>query len=448
LIHILILGGGFAGIEVLRIIQRKFRSHNEICITLVSRDNFFLYTPMLPEVASGSIETRHIATPIRAFCKQAVFYEAIVKAIDLEKKEVVIWHAIQSKQQDTSELSADFYKLKYDYLVIALGGETNFFGMEDVENTSFTIKSLGDAIVIRNHIIDMLERAELEHENEELKRKLMTFVVIGAGFAGVETAGELNDFIRTSIRDFYRELDASKDVKVVLVDAIERLLPEVTEDLGQFALKKLHERGIEIRLNTPVVGANTSSVKLKDGSQISTFTLIWAGGVTPEDVVKDLPCDHDRAGRITVNEYLQVHKYPGVFVVGDSASIIDPHTRRPYPPTAQHAIREGQVAARNLISMIMSGREPGEAEEEKSGLVPIEYKTKGMMAMIGKRNGVGNLLGLKVHGFVAWWIWRTYYLTRLPTVEKKLRVMFDWTMDIFFKPDVTRLKTFTEKEKR
>lgn len=424
-------------------VQREFRNRKDIEITLVSQDNFFFYTPMLPEMASGAIETRHIVTPIRAFCKQAKFYEADVKMIDLEKKEVVIAHAMNEGELTSS---VDSHTLAYDYLVLSLGSESNFFGLTDVARSAFTIKSLGDAIVIRNHIIDMLEKAELEHENVDLKNKLLTFVIVGGGFAGVETAGALNDFIRDSIRDFYHSLDESKDVRIVLVNAGPRLLHEVSEELGNFAEQKLRERGVEIIQNTPVTGVKHNTIMLKDGYQIPTFSLIWAGGVIPEKLIKDLPCDHDRSGKVVVNEYLQIRQYPGVFALGDCASITDPHSGKPYPPTAQHAIRQGSVAAKNLITLTKSGRGPAEGDESRKNLVPFDYKTRGMMATIGKRTGVGVLMGTKVHGFIAWWIWRTYYLARLPTTEKKLRVMFDWTMDMLFKPDVTRLKTFTERK--
>jgi NADH dehydrogenase len=226
-------------------------------------------------------------------------------------------------------------------------------------------------------------------------------------------------------------------------------LPEVSEGLSEFALQKLRESGVEVILNKRLASYTNSQAKLNDGTLIPTFTLIWAGGVTPSNLIENLSCEHDERGRIIVNNYLQVHKYDGVFALGDCASITDPHTKKPYPPTAQHAIREGKVAAKNLISILKNRREMREAKEEKiSGMKIFDYKTKGTMAEIGKRTGVGDILGLKVHGFVAWWIWRTYYLANLPTIEKKIRVMIDWTIDLFFNRDVTKLKTFVTPEKR
>jgi NADH:ubiquinone reductase (H+-translocating) len=435
--RILILGGGFAGIEILRKLQTAFQDDVEIDITLVSRDNFFLFTPMLPEVSSGMIETRHIVTPVRAFCKRARFYEANVESIDLENKEVAITNVIGNPMRPVHKR----HILKYDYLVIALGGETNFFGMEDLKRNVFTLKTLEDAMILRNHLISMLEQADiLQEEDDDLRRSLMTFLVVGGGFSGVEAVGELNTFVRESIKTFYHNIDIMKDVRVILVNANERILPEVSESLSEFALQKLRQSGIEVILNKRLASYTNGQAKLNDGTLIPIFTLVWAGGVSPSKLIKDLPCEHDKKGRIVVNNYLQVHKYEGVFALGDCASITDPHTNKPYPPTAQHAIREGKMAAENLISLIRNRRED-EAEERRKGMKIFDYKTKGTMAEIGKRTGVGELLGLKVQGFVAWWIWRTYYLSNLPTIEKKVRVMVDWTIDLFFKRDVTRLKT-------
>jgi NADH:ubiquinone reductase (H+-translocating) len=429
--RILILGGGFAGIEVLRQLQKAFQDDVDVDITLVSRDNFFLFTPMLPEVSSGMIETRHILTPIRTFCKRAKFYEADVDAIDLKNKHVVIAHAIGKQTRS--------HKLKYDYLVLALGGKTNFSGMSEVASNALTIKSIGDAIVIRNHIISMLEQADIEHEDIELRRSLMTFVIVGGGFSGVEVAGELNDFVCESIDHFYHNLDRI-DARVILVNSGDRILPEVTEDLAQFALQHLRKNGVEVMLNTRLIGATQDRVKLNNDGLISCNTFIWAGGALPDDkLIGSLPCDHDKSGRIVANKYLEIEGYENsAFVVGDCACVTDPHTGSPYPPTAQHALRQAKVATKNIIFAIN-----GKPNNKK---IIFDYKTKGVMALIGKRNGVGILLGHKVHGFTAWWLWRLYYLGNLPTAEKKLRVTVDWTIDLFFKRDVTRLKTFTEED--
>lgn len=433
LTRILILGGGFAGIEVLRQLQKAFQNDIGIDITLVSRDNFFLFTPMLPEISSGMIETRHIVTPLRVFCNRAKFYEADVESIDMDNKQVVISHRI-GKQTNPIEWRS--HVLKYDYLVIALGSETNFFGMNEASKQAFTLKSLGDAIVLRNHVIDMLEQADIEHEDLNLRTSLLTFVVIGGGFSGVEIVGELNDFVLDSIKHFYHNLEKAK-IRRVLVNSGARILPEVTEELSEFALQKLRENGIEVILNTRVIDITSQGVKLNDGTNISTQTIVWAGGGKPPSLLSGLSCEHDKSGRLVTNDFLEVIGHTeSVMALGDCASITDPNTGKSCPPTAQHAIRQGKVAAINLISTI---------KDQVNAKKKFDYKTKGVMTLIGKRNGVGILLGYKIQGFAAWWVWRSYYLLNLPTVEKKLRVMVDWFIDLFFKRDVTRLKTPMEE---
>jgi len=433
LTRILILGGGFAGIEVLRQLQKAFQNDIGIDITLVSRDNFFLFTPMLPEISSGMIETRHIVTPLRVFCNRAKFYEADVESIDMDNKQVVISHRI-GKQTNPIEWRS--HVLKYDYLVIALGSETNFFGMNEASKQAFTLKSLGDAIVLRNHAINMLEQADIEHEDLNLRTSLLTFLVIGGGFSGVEIVGELNDFVLDSIKHFYHNLEKAK-IRRVLVNSGARILPEVTEELSEFALQKLRENGIEVILNTRVIDITSQGVKLNDGTNISTQTIIWAGGGKPPSLLSGLSCEHDKSGRLVTNDFLEVIGHTeSVMALGDCASITDPNTGKSCPPTAQHAIRQGKIAAINLISTI---------KDQVNAKKKFDYKTKGVMTLIGKRNGVGILLGYKIQGFAAWWVWRSYYLLNLPTVEKKLRVMVDWFIDLFFKRDVTRLKTPMEE---
>jgi NADH dehydrogenase len=440
--HILILGGGFAGIKVLTQLQRAFQNDVSIDITLVSRDNFFLFTPMLPEVSSGMIETRNIVTPVRAFCNRAKFYEANIESIDLKNKQVVVTHAI-GKQTDP--IGWRNHTLNYDYLVVALGSETNFFGMTEVARNAFTVKTISDAIVLRNHIINMLEQADLEHDDSSLRKSLMTFVVVGGGFSGVETVGELNDFVRDSIKHFYHNLEL-KDVRIILVNSGRRILPEVTDELADFALQKLRESGVQVMLNTRLIGATQDSVSLNnnndDENLISTNTIVWAGGARPDVLTSNLQCKHDSNGRMITNNYLEVQGYEdSVFALGDCASIIDPNTGNPCPPTAQHALRQGNIVANNILSKI---RESEEHHHHKKKV--FDYKTKGVMTLIGRRNGVGILLGHKVQGFTAWFFWRFYYLSTLPTVQKKLRVMTDWFIDLFFKRDVTRLKTPLEEK--
>jgi NADH dehydrogenase FAD-containing subunit len=482
---VLILGGGFAGVEVLRRLQNRFQNDVSVDITMVSKVNFFLFTPMLHEVASGMIETRHIVTPIRAFCNRAKFYAAKVEHIDLINKTIVIenpmgslskkisYSEIHSTTEEMEEKDSkaillsrsQIDRLSYDYLVVAIGSKTKFFGTSDLEKYTFTIKSWNDAIVIRNHVIHQLEQAEvllrqqikpsssnyddynnpygkhLDLYQKEEKERLLTFVIVGGGFAGVETAGELNDFLRDSANDYYHNIE-SKDIRILLIQSGNRLLPEMGEELAKFATQKLIQSGVEVILEARVTEVTANNIKTKDGRIITTNTVIWSAGVGPNPIVEEIPCKHDqRSGRIVVNKFLEVEEYPGVFAIGDCAFILNPNTGNPYPPTAQHAIREGTVAANNIISLIEENE--GADKNRKA----FDYKNKGMMASIGKRNGVGEILGIEVQGFVAWWIWRSYYLANLPTLQKKLRVLVDWTIDFFFKRDVTMLKTILDNER-
>lgn len=437
--HIVILGSGFAGIEVVKRLQKKFRNNKEIDITLVSRDNFLLFTPMLPEVSTGMIETRHVVTPVRSFINKTRFYEAGVESIDLNNKRIVIIHPIGRQFQP---IAWDKHTLECDYLVIALGSETNFFGMDDVKKNSFTMKSIEDAIILRNHILSILEQANIERDNKDLRKSLLTFVVVGGGFNGIETVGALNDFIRETIREFYKDIYMT-DVRIMLVDSEDRILEQVDEDLGKWALLKLKANGVEFIMNTQVKGATPTTAKLDNGNVIHTHTIVWSTGVTPSKLIANLPCEHDNGHRIISNSYLEVAGYPGVYALGDCASITDPNTGKPYPPTAQHAIRQGKVAAKNIISAIKGKEVGGESDRKKKKFV---YKTKGMMAEIGKKTGVATLFGFKIHGFAAWWLWRTFYLANLPTNQKKLKVMADWTMDLLFKPDVAMIKRFAKEK--
>ena len=451
--RILILGGGFAGIGVLQQLQKTFQDDIRIDITLVNRENFFLFTPMLPEVSSGNIETRNIVTPIRSFCKRAKFYEAHVEEIDLKDKKVIISHTIGKGMTPIDKRN---HVLEYDYLVISLGSETNFFGNVDVEQHAFTMKSLEDALLIRNQVINMLEQADVEYKDTVLKKSLMTFVIVGGGFSGVETVGELNDFVHESINDYYHNL-VGDDARIILVNSGERLLPEVPDDLAEFTLQSLRENGVEVMLNTRVAGATAASVIFNNGTTIACHTLIWTGGITPDNLIsKIFECNHDKSGKIITNNYLQVQGWSNVFAIGDCAFITDPSTGKSCPPTAQYAIRQAKVASQNLISVIRSS-EKGEDKNDNDNniytdkrnqrlMMVFDYKTKGIMALIGKRNGVGVLLGYKIRGFIAWWFWRLYYLGNLPTIHKKTRVTVDWIIDLLFKRDVTRLQTDSKRK--
>ncbi len=414
--RILILGGGYGGIGVLKQLQAAFQSDTEISISLVSQDNFFLHTPLLPEMATGMLSSRHIATPIRSFCKRARYYQAKVEQIDLNNNKVTITRTLDKSNRE----------LEYDYLVIALGGKTNFYGNKNVEKHALTIKTLGDAIDLRNHVISMLENADQE-EDPAVLSKLMTFVIVGGGFSGVETVGEINDFVRESVEKFYRNIDIEK-IRIILVSAGEKILPEIG-DLGEYAMESLIKNGVEIIKNTKLVDVTYDHVVLDNEMKIPCATLIWAGGVTVDPVIMNLDDEHAPNGRVMVDSFLRLKNHPNVYALGDCASITDGRTGKPYPPTAQHAVKEAKTVSKNIISSIKGDN------SQKS----FVYDSKGSMAKIGKRNGVAILMGNRVHGFIAWFIWRQYYLSTLPSAEKKFRVAIDWFADLFFPRDTTIL---------
>ena len=419
---ILIIGGGYAGVGVLRAVQKKFEKNVNVSIDLVSQTNFFLHTPMLAEMATGTIEPRHIATPIRRFCRRARFHQAKIVDIDLEGQQVKTVGVESDDRQKTVATTT----LDYDYLVLATGGKTNFFGNKNIEKHALTIKTLHDAIRLRNHIISRLEEADQEPDYTE-QQKLVTFVIVGGGFSGVETAGEINDFVRDSTEKFYRNINQDQ-IKVVLVASGEKILPEIG-NLGEHAYKSLTKHGVTILTKTRLDDASQSTVSLNNGTKIDYGALVWAGGNTVEEVIANLDTNHHKSGRITVDQYLRLENHQNVYALGDCASIIETKTNQAYPPTAQHAIREAKTVANNIIADIK-----GSAKHK-----PFTYSTKGSMAKIGKNDGVALLLGAKFTGILAWFIWKQYYLATLPLAEKKIRVGIDWFVELFFSRDITRL---------
>lgn len=410
--EILIIGGGYAGIGVLNNIQKQFQDDVDVSISIVSENNFFLHTPMLPELTTGSIEPRHIATPIRNFCKRARFYQAKVTDIDLDEKSVLI-----STENNKT-------KLNYDYLVIAAGTKTSFFGNENLEKYSITIKSLQDANVIRNQIIKQLELADQQEISKQ--SQLLSFVVVGGGFSGVETVGEINEFIRESVEKYYRNIEPDS-IQVTLIAARDHILPEIGH-LGKYAAKSLENSGVKIIYNTKATDANPSHVLLSDDSSLHYSVLIWAGGNKSQNFIESLNTEHDKSGRLTVDKYLRLPRHSDVFALGDCAYILDSQNK-PYPPTAQHAIREAKTVSKNLISAINGNNQ----------FSIFNYSSKGSMAKIGKRDGVAKMLGIDLTGFTAWFVWKQYYLSTLPIMEKRIRVGLDWFIDLFFARDITKL---------
>ncbi len=413
--RVVILGGGFGGLYTALEIERGLARDPDVQVTLVNHDNFFLFTPMLHEVAASDLDMTHIVNPIRKLIKRVQFFQGDIEHIDLHNKAVDVSHAADHHH----------HRLEYDHLVIGVGNITNFYDLPGLEQHALTMKSLGDAIFLRNRLIQNLEEADFECN--DARRPLMTIVVAGGGFAGVETVAAVNDFLRDAI-PFYANL-REHDLRVVLVHSGPVILPELDERLGSYAGKKLSERGIDIRLNTRVLSYRNGIVELSDGSRVEAGTLVWTAGTAPHPILDTVPCSKDR-GRIATNAYMEVDGWPGVWAVGDCASIPDPKTGKPYPPTAQHALRQGRVLANNIAAAAGHGKKK-----------PFVFSTLGQLAAIGKRTGVAQIFGLNFSGFVAWWLWRTIYLSKLPRFEKKCRVALDWSLDLLFSKDLVQFTT-------
>ncbi|MCH9042118.1 MAG: NAD(P)/FAD-dependent oxidoreductase [Nitrosopumilus sp.] len=412
---ILILGGGFGGINVLKSIQNKFKNEPNIRISIVSKDNYFLYTPMLPQVSSGLIHPSDITIPIRKLCKQAEFYQASISSIDLEQKLVTITRTFDGKVR----------ALDYDYLIIALGSNTNFFDNKNIEEHSFVIKTVEDAIAIHDQIIHMLENAA-QTSDVDFKKKLMTFTVVGAGFAGVETMGEINYLVRESVKNFYPSI-GEENISMNLVASEEFILPELGAKLGKDAGKYLRKAGVNVITNTKAVDTGEDFVQLDNGEKIPCMTLIWAAGVVIDPIVSSLKCKHDKSGKLKVGKYLRLTEYENIFALGDCALITNPSTGEAYPPTAQNSIHQSTTVANNLYSMITG----------KTKLKEFSFESKGMMTTLGRRVAIAVVYGLHCKGSLAWLIWRTYYLYKLPMLEKRFQVATSWIADLLFKRDLT-----------
>lgn len=317
-------------------------------------------------------------------------------------------------------------EFEFDHLLLTLGSETNFFDMEGVREWAITMKNLTDAALLRDRMVALLEEASLRSD-DTTRRELLTFVIAGGGFSGAETTGAINDFVRETVR-YYPQLGEDL-VRIIVVHPGNCLLPELGEELGKYAERKLRERKVEVIKGPRVADYDGSTVTLSDGTSIPARTLIWTAGVKPSACIASLPHEKEK-GRLRVNEYLAVPGVTGVWAAGDCAAVPDVRTRKFYPPTAQHGLREGLAAAKNIEAAIL-GRP----------LKPFVFTTLGQLATIGRRTGVAKIFGVKFSGFIAWWLWRSVYLAKLPRLAKKLRVMVDWTLDLFFGREIEHTVT-------
>lgn len=414
--RIVILGGGFAGTNVALRLEKLFRRDPCVEITLIDAENFFTFTPLLPEVPSGSIQPKHVVFPLRALLRRTNVKQAELQFIDLERREIIARHCGKCGQ----------YTVPFDQLVIALGSVSNFFGLPGVAEHALTIKSLADAAALHAHVIDKLEHADLESDPTR-RRELLTFVIAGGGFAGVETLAELNDFVRGA-GHYYPQIKPD-EIRVALVHSGNRILPEVGESLSQYALEKLQASGVEVLLETRVQRCTERSVTLSTGETIPCHTFVWAAGVSPNPALAELNLPLHKNGRLAVDETLRVLGDPRVWALGDSAAVPDAVTGKLCPPTAQFALRQGTLLANNLAATLRD-----------RPLRTFRHKSLGLLAGLGKRSAVAEIFGLRFSGFLAWWLWRTIYLLKMPGFERKLRIALDWGLDLFFPRDIVYLR--------
>lgn len=420
--RVLVLGGGFAGVTTVQELEKRLGRRSDVEVWCVSRDNFMLFTPLLPEVCSGVLEPRHVVSPLRGMVRRASTWclTAEVEKIDLQARTVEVFGG-----------DGQPHRLAYDTLVLAMGGITHTFGIPGLEEHAMGMKTLADAFSLRNRIIEMLERADLEED--PLRRQAeLTFVVGGAGSSGVETVGEIEEFIRRLRRRFYPKIGADEP-QVHLVELGDAVLREMTPQMGGYAARRLAERGIQIHLSTPLREVREGEVVIGDGDArqiIPTRTLVWTGGVRPAPVVAECGVTVDHAGRAVTRATMQTNR-EGVFAIGDCAAIPDgaDPAGRPFAGTAQNAVREARQLARNIVARIDGGE-----------MATFRYRPLGTLASIGHRTGVGTVLGLRVHGWIAWFMWRGYYWSRLPGVNRKVRVALDWLLTAIFGADPVQLK--------
>jgi NADH dehydrogenase len=416
--RIVVLGGGFGGVTATRELERLFRGQPDVEITLVSRDNFFVLTPLLFEACSGGLELRHCAQPIRPALRQARFVEATVCDVDVQRRVV---HAIAPDGVE--------YELPYDHVIVALGASTNQ-SLIPGSTAAFTFKTMADALVLRNHLIERLERADAT-SNPALRRRCLTVIIIGGGLVGVELLGELTAFADDILR-YYPRI-GREELTFHLFEATARLLPEVDPALAAEAMRVLQQRGADIRASTPVSSIERYRVRLADET-IDAGTIVLAAGTVPNGVATRMAVAHDKRGRIAVEPTLQSLSHPEVWALGDSAAIPGPDGR-PYPALAQHATREARRVAQNVAAAV-AGAAP----------FPFVYSSLGTMASLGHAQAVVQFMGTRFTGFFAWWLRRTYYLFQMPRWDRRLRIVLDWTVALFFRPDITKVDLAVEQE--
>ena len=417
---ILILGAGFGGIQVALDLAKALPPEDEQQILLIDEQNYLLFTPMLTEVAGGMLDPRHIVSPLRQLSPNVNSIQGRVEEIDLRNRRVEV--SLEVFKDRVQPVRRTF---EADFIVLALGAVTNYFGIPGLMEYAFPMKTLGDAVNLNGRALSLLERANAEPD-AETRRTLLTFVVGGGGFSGVETVASLNDLVRDAAQHYPNV--RPEEIRTILVHSRDRLLPELDEDLARYAQNILERNGVEILLNTRITGADRRHVELDGSRTIPTCTLVWAAGMAVNPVVTGLECAHGKRGEVRVNAHCELEEYPGVWAVGDCAEVPKPDGTGSYAGTAQNSIRQGALVARNILATLR-----GEPQQ------PFQYEAVAELALVGKREGIARIYNYKFSGLLAWMLWRGVYLSKLPDRGDRIRVGIDWFLDLFFGREIAVL---------
>jgi NADH dehydrogenase len=393
-------------------LERRIGGRAEL--TLVNPENFMLYQPFLPEVASGNIEPRHVVVPLRQILRRTRILVGEVAEIDHERRRATV----RSEEDPSSPL-------EYDIVVVGAGSRSRVLSIPGLAERGIGFKSVAEAIYLRNHVIDRLEEAA-ETRDAERRRAALTFVFVGGGYAGVEALAELEDMASAALT-YYPQL-RREDMRWLLVEAANTILPEIGPDLAGYVKRHLEERGISVWLGTQLESAEGGIMRLSNGERFAADTLAWTAGVRPEAVAGRSGFPVDERGRILVDEFLRVRGVADAWAAGDNAAIPDLVTGSTAPPTAQHALREARRLARNLAASTSGGK-----------LEPFRHRNLGQLASLGRYKGAAKVLGVRVTGFPAWWLHRTYHILKMPTLARKSRIVADWTVGVLFPRDIAQL---------
>ena len=411
--RVLIAGGGFVGLYSALGLEKRLKPP-EAEIVLVSRESFMTYQPFLPEAAAGNLEPRHVAVPLRTVLKRTRLVTGRVTRIDHERRAV----SVSSTEGDQQEIT-------YDVIVLGLGSVSRTLPVPGLTEVAVGFKSIAEAIYLRNQVLSRMDAAE-STSDMSLRRRALTFVFVGGGYAGVEALAELEDLSRDAARR-YRTISRA-DIRWVLVEAAPEILPEMAPESGRYAVDTLTERGVEVHLSTRVESAEGGRLQLSNGVELETDTLVWTAGVRADPIVARLGWPTDDRGRVPVDGYLRVRGVEGAWAAGDCAAVPDLMAGGVNPPTAQHALRQARRLAANLAADLR-----GQPMRE------FRYKNMGGLASLGRYKGVAKVLSLRLRGFPAWFLHRSYHLLMIPTFNRKVRIVLDWTVALFFRRDVVQL---------